>query len=70
MAKHRILRVENSGMKYRLISWRAFDDENFGIQWQMDSIDEQIFTLLPSDCCDFRPSNRKKTAQFPFLMKI
>jgi len=39
--------VENSGIKSRLINWRAFDDENFGIRWQMDSTNEQTFTLLP-----------------------
>jgi hypothetical protein len=44
-----ILRVENLGVKSRLISWKAFDDENFRMQWQMNSADEQTFTLLPSD---------------------
>jgi hypothetical protein len=44
-----ILRVENSRARFCLISWKAFDDNNFKIQWQMDSIDEQIFILLPSD---------------------
>ncbi len=34
MAGDRILRVENSRMMSQLISWKAFDDENFGIQWQ------------------------------------
>jgi hypothetical protein len=47
LAKDWILKVENSRMKSRLISWRTFDDENFGIQWQMDFVDEHIFTLLP-----------------------
>jgi len=44
-ARDRILKVENLGIRSRLISWRAFDDENFGIRWQMDSIDEQTFTV-------------------------
>jgi hypothetical protein len=43
-----ILRVDNSGARSALISWRAFDDDYFGIRWQMDSIDEQTFILLPS----------------------
>jgi hypothetical protein len=46
--EERILRVENSRARSRLISWRAFDDDHFGIRWQMDSMDEQTFTLLPS----------------------
>jgi hypothetical protein len=44
-----ILKVENSGARSQLISWRAFDDDNFGIQWQMDSTNEQTFILLPSN---------------------
>jgi hypothetical protein len=44
----RVLKV-NSGTKSRLISWRMFDDVNFGIRWQIDSTNEQSFTLLPSD---------------------
>ncbi len=43
-----ILKVENSKARSRLISWRAFDDDHFGIQCQMDFTDEQTFTLLPS----------------------
>jgi hypothetical protein len=46
--KDRTYRVENSRTRSRLISWRAFDDDHFGIQCQMDSTDEQTFTLLPS----------------------
>ncbi len=49
MTGDRILKVENSRMRSRLISWKAFDDENFRIQWQMNSTDEQTFILLPSD---------------------
>ncbi len=56
LAKDRILRVENSRMRTRLISWRAFDDENFGIRWQMDSTNEQIFTLLPSNVVILDPA--------------
>jgi hypothetical protein len=34
-------------MRSRLISWKTFDDEQFRIRWQMDFVDEQIFTFLP-----------------------
>jgi hypothetical protein len=30
-ARDRILKVENSRVRSRLISWRTFDDNNFGI---------------------------------------
>jgi hypothetical protein len=43
---NRVLKV-NSRARSRLISWRMFDDDNFGIRWQMDSTNEQNFTLLP-----------------------
>jgi len=46
---NQILRVGNLRVRSRLISWKAFDDENFRIQWQMNSTDEQTFILLPSD---------------------
>ncbi len=46
-ARDSILKVENLGVRSRLISWRAFDDEYFGIRWQMDSIDEQTFIVQP-----------------------
>jgi hypothetical protein len=46
--RDQILKVENFGARSKLISWRAFHDDHFGIQWQMDSTDEQTFTLLPS----------------------
>jgi hypothetical protein len=44
-----VLKVENSGAKSHLISWRVFDEDNFGIQWQMDFTYEQNFTFLPSN---------------------
>jgi hypothetical protein len=38
--RDQVLKLENSRSRSRLINWRVFDDDNFGIQWQMDSIDE------------------------------
>jgi hypothetical protein len=49
LAGDRIPKVENSGMRFQLISWRSFSDEHFGIRWQMDSANGQLFTLLPSE---------------------
>jgi len=39
--------VKNFGTRSCLINWRTFDDGNFGIQWQMDSIDEQNLIFQP-----------------------
>jgi hypothetical protein len=47
MTGDRILKVENSRMRSRLISWKAFDDENFGICWQMEFANEQISFIYP-----------------------
>ncbi len=63
----RILRVENYGIRFWLISWKTFDDNNFGISWKMDSANEQSFTLLPSKP---QSNTKRKTIQFPFVMKI
>jgi hypothetical protein len=48
-AGDQILRMENLRIRSHLISWKAFDDKNFGTQWQMDFVDEQTFTILPFD---------------------
>jgi hypothetical protein len=47
-----------------LISWRAFDDENFGIQWQMEFADKQIFTLLPFDVVILNPVAEGRQSNF------
>jgi hypothetical protein len=40
-----ILKVDNSGARSTLISWRKFDDDHSKIQWQMDSTKDQIEEL-------------------------
>ncbi len=64
LARDRILRVENFGMRFRLISWRAFDDKHFDIRWQMDSTNEQIFTLLPFEVVILDPIAKIIQANF------
>jgi hypothetical protein len=56
--------VENFGARSRLINWRAFDDDNFGIQWQMDSIDERNFILLPSNVVILDPIQKGEQSNF------
>jgi hypothetical protein len=53
-------------MRFQLISWRTFGDEHFGIRWQMDSADEQIFTLLPSEVVILDAIAKGRQADFIF----
>ncbi len=63
-AGDQILKVENSRVRSRLISWRTFDDENFGIQWQMDFAYEQTFILLPSNVVILDPVIEGRQSSF------
>ncbi|CAN5976935.1 unnamed protein product [Sphagnum jensenii] len=44
----RIVRVEHSGSRSRLISWRVWRDSELKWQFQQESTDEQCFSILPS----------------------
>ncbi len=55
----------NFGTRSFFISRRTFNDDNFGIRWPMDSLDEQNFTLLPSDVVILDPVQKRE--QFNFL---
>jgi hypothetical protein len=57
--------VGNFGTRSFFISRRTFNDDNFGIRWPMDSLDEQNFTLLPSDVVILDPVQKRE--QFNFL---
>jgi hypothetical protein len=48
-AGDRLLRVEHSGSKSRLISWRIWRNQEEGWQFQQESTDEQSFSTFPSD---------------------
>jgi hypothetical protein len=53
--KDRLLKVEHSGSKSRLISWRIWRNQEEGWQFQQESIDEQIFSTFPSNVVPLRP---------------
>ncbi|CAK9879423.1 unnamed protein product [Sphagnum jensenii] len=45
----RIIRVEHGGSRSRLICWRIWRDARESWQFQQESSDEQIFSLIPFD---------------------
>ncbi len=45
----RIIRVEHGGSRSRLICWRIWRDAGESWQFQQESSDEQIFSLILSD---------------------
>jgi hypothetical protein len=44
-----IVRVEHSGTRSRLISWRVWLDSSSKWQFHLESTDEQYFSILPLD---------------------
>jgi hypothetical protein len=47
--RDRIIRVEHGGSRSRLISWRIWRDAGESWQFQQESSDEQIFSLISSN---------------------
>jgi hypothetical protein len=41
------LKVETSGLTSCILSWRLCEDNDFRPQWQLESSNEQTFSLLP-----------------------
>jgi hypothetical protein len=60
----RIVRVEHSGSRSRLISWRVWRDSELKWQFQQESTDEQCFSILPSSLEPLIPV--AEGAQFEF----
>ncbi len=45
----RVIRVEHGGSRSRLICWRVWRDAGNSWQFQLESSDEQAFSLIPSN---------------------
>jgi hypothetical protein len=45
----RIVRVEHSGTRSHFVSWRVWLDSSSKWQFQLESTDEQCFSIFPSD---------------------
>jgi hypothetical protein len=44
----RVFRIEHGGSRSRLICWRIWRDAGDSWQFQLESSDEQAFSLIPS----------------------
>jgi hypothetical protein len=45
----RVIRIEHEGSRSRLICWRIWRDARDSWQFQLESSDEQVFSLIPSN---------------------
>jgi len=52
---NRLIKVEHSGSSSRLIGWRIWRNQEEGSQFQQESIDEQNFSIFPSNFSPLRP---------------
>jgi hypothetical protein len=50
-----LLRVEHSGSRSHLISWRVWQNQEGVWQFQQESTDEQSFSMFPSNFAPLRP---------------
>jgi hypothetical protein len=51
----RLLRVEHSRSRSRLISWKIWRNEEGVWQFQQESTDEQFFSIFPSNFAPLKP---------------
>ncbi len=59
-----IVRVEHSGTRSRLISWRVWLDSSSKWQFQLESTDEQYFSILPLDFEPLAPVAKGAQSEF------
>jgi hypothetical protein len=60
----RLLRVEHSGSRSRLISWRVWLGQEGQWRFQQQSTDEQRFSTLPSNFEPLRPVHEGTQSEF------
>ncbi len=53
--RDRLLRVEHSGSRSRLMSWRIWQNQEGVWQFQQESTDEQNFSIFPSNFAPLIP---------------
>jgi hypothetical protein len=56
----RIIRIEHGGLRSRLICWRIWHDAEDSWQFQQESSDEQIFSVISSN---FSPLHLKPVTE-------
>jgi hypothetical protein len=59
-----LLRVEHSGSRSHIISWRIWQDQEGGWRFQQESTDEQNFTTVPSNFEPLRPMHEGALSEF------
>ncbi len=60
----RLLRVEHSGSRSRLISWRIWQNQEGGWRFQQESTDEQKFNTVPSIFEHVKPIHEGAQSEF------
>jgi len=60
----RLLGVEHSGSRSRLISWRIWQNQEGVWQFQQESTDEQSFSTFPSNFAPLRPIAEGHQSEF------
>jgi hypothetical protein len=63
-AGDRLLRMEHSGSRSRLISWRIWRSQEGVWKFQQESTDEQKFTTVPSTITPLRPIHEREQSEF------
>jgi len=59
-----LLRVEHSGSRSRIISWRIWQDQDGGWRFQQESTNEQNFAIVPSNFEPLRPIHEGVQSEF------
>ncbi len=60
----RLLRVEHSGSRSRLISWGIWRNQEGGWRFQQESTDEQKFSIVPSTFAPLKPIHEGAQSEF------
>jgi hypothetical protein len=60
----RLLRVEHSGSRSRLISWGIWQNQEGGWRFQQESTDEQKFSTVPSTFALLKPIREGAQSEF------
>jgi hypothetical protein len=60
----RLLRVEHSGSRSRLISWGMWRNREGGWRFQQESTNEQEFSTVPSNFPPLKPIHEREQSEF------
>lgn len=69
-ARDRVLKVESSGSRFCMISWKACTVNNLGVHQQMDFTNEHNFTLLLTNFVILNPILEGEQLDFVAQLKV